>query len=211
MIDTYEGKITSLRDNGSSVDLVINVQDYKLAAVIKSKRANTVTIRLEDGRRITQEQRRKIYATLNEIAEELGYIPEEAKQVMKYYYISKTGEQLFSLSDCSVDTAREFLNVLIDFCLERGVKTQDSLSERTDDIDTYLYQCIRHRKCSICGKQGEIHHWDAIGMGHDRRVYDDSNNRKICLCREHHVLAHQKGVKDFARTYHVYGIICNEN
>lgn len=211
MIDTYEGKITSLRDNGSSVDLIINVQDDKLAAVVKRKRVNIVILRLDDGRRITQEQRKKIYATLREISEFTGYIPEEAKQVMKYYYIAKTGGQYFSLSDCSVDTARQFLNVLIDFCLEYGVPTRESLSERTDDIDTYLYQCIKHRKCAICGKQGEIHHWDAIGMGHDRRVYDDSGNRKICLCRFHHVKAHEKGVKDFARTYHVYGIICNEN
>lgn len=48
---------------------------------------------------------------------------------------------------------------------------------------------------------------NTIGMGHDRRRYDDTENRKICLCRMHHIIAHQKGVRDFERDYHVYGIV----
>lgn len=183
------------------------IKDDKLAAVIQNKRVKNVSIRLEDGRRITSEQRKKIYATLKDISNHTGYLPEEAKEIMKYVYIEKTGKEYFSLSDCSVDTARVFLNILIGFCLEYGIITADVLAERTDDIDTYLNQCIRYHKCAICGRQGEIHHWDAVGMGHDRRIYDDSHSRKICLCRTHHVIAHQKGVKDFQRDYHVYGII----
>ena len=81
-----------------------------------------------------------------------GYSPDEAKQVMKYYYISKTGDKFFSLADCSRDLARDFINVLIDFCLENGIQTSDTLLERTDDIDRYLWQCIRHKKCTICGQ-----------------------------------------------------------
>ena len=178
-----------------------------MAAVIKGKRIKAVTLRLEDGHRITTDQRKKIYATLKDISSYTGYLPEEIKEVMKYVYIEKTAGEYFSLSDCSMDIARKFLNVLTEFCLEYGVITADTLTERTDDIDTYLNQCIMHRKCAICGKAGEIHHWDTIGMGNNRRVYDDSNNRKICLCRMHHVIAHQKGVTDFQRDYHVYGII----
>lgn len=203
----YEGQITAWNNKGNHVDIVISVADGKLAAVIKGKKVKTVSLRLEDGRRITSDQRKKIYATLKDISNHTGYLPEEAKQAMKYVYIEKTAGEYFSLSDCSVDTAREFLNILTEFCLEYGVITSDMLTERTDDINTYLYQCIRYRKCAICGRAGEIHHWDAIGMGNNRHRYDDSGNRKICLCRMHHTIAHQKGIRDFQRDYHVYGII----
>lgn len=207
----YKGEITALREKGSSIDIVINVKDYGLAAAIKNKKVKGVSLCLADGRRITPEQRKKIYATLKDISNYTGYPPEEAKQIMKYVYVEKTADEYFSLADCSVDTAKAFLNVLTDFCLEYGVVTTDMLTDRTDDIDTYLTQCIRHRKCAICGRNGEIHHWDAIGMGNDRKRYDDAMNRKICLCRMHHTIAHRKGVKDFQRDYHVYGVIYREN
>ena len=206
----YNGKITAYRDNGSSVDLMVHVDDSNVAEDLKHAKISTVIIDFKNTRIITISQRKKIYATLNDIALYTGYLPEETKEVMKYYYIRKLGGRYFSLSDCSVDTARAFINVLTDFCLENGVIVSEGLLERTDDIYTYLYQCIRHRKCAICGKLGEIHHWDAIGMGNNRNTYDDSANRKICLCRMHHTIAHQKGVKDFQRDYHVYGITYQE-
>lgn len=196
-----------MRNNGGSADLIVRVANASLAAVIMDKQVTEVTLQLVDGRTLSPDQRKKIYATLRDISEHTGYTPEETKEVMKYVHIMSTGSNYFSLSNCSMSVAREFINTLTDFCLEHGVITSETLSDRTDDITTYLYQCIKHRKCAICGKPGEIHHWDAIGMGHDRRHYDDSGNRKICLCRIHHTIAHQKGVKDFQRDYHVYGIV----
>jgi len=186
---------------------MVRVDDASLAAVIADRGITEVTLQLVDGRTLSSNQRKKIYALLRDISAYTGYSPAEAKEVMKYVHITSTGSAYFSLADCSMSMAREFINTLTDFCLENGVITSERLSDRTDDIDTYLYQCIRHRKCAICGRDGEIHHWDAIGMGNDRMHYDDTNNRKICLCRMHHTIAHQKGVKDFQRDYHVYGIV----
>ena len=206
----YNGKITAMRDDGSCTDIDVHINDANMAADIKTKNIHDVSLRLTDGRTISLEQRKKIYATLKDISLYTGYYPEETKEVMKYYYIQQTGNDYFSLSDCSLLTARDFINVLIDFCLKNGVITSEALSTRTDDIDTYLYQCIRRRKCAVCGKDGELHHWDAIGMGHDRRNYDDSKNKKMCLCRVHHTIAHQKGKQAFERDYHVYGIVVKE-
>lgn len=207
MITIENGKITAVRNNGSSADLVVRINNSNLAAVIMDKQATDVMLQIVDGRTLSLDQRRKIYATLRDISLYTGYTPEETKEVMKYVHITLTGSDYFSLSDCSMDLARSFINTLTDFCLEYGVIASDLLSNRTDDINTYLYQCIKHKKCAVCGREGEIHHWDAIGMGNDRRHYDDTDNRKICLCRMHHTIAHQKGVKDFERDYHVYGII----
>lgn len=207
---TY-GKIKCLRYcKDGTAELLVHT-DADTAAVIMRKHIHDVWMQMDDGRSISNKQRRKIFATLNDISEYTGYLPQQTEEHMKFYHIQKTGCEYFSLSDCSMDTAREFINTLVDFCLYHGVIMSGSMLERTDDIGTYLVQCLRHRKCAICGKSGEIHHWDTIGMGNDRREYDDSENRKICLCRMHHTIAHQKGRDAFERDYHVYGIIFNED
>ena len=201
----YHGIVMNMKTDSTGMQVLLRLNDN-----IDLKRQQNIILYLDDGKTITEQQRKKIYATLRDISFYTGYLPEEAKQQMKFYHIERTGCEYFSLADCSIETARDFINTLIDFCLQNGVPVQDSLILRTDDIGTYLYQCLKYRKCCICGKQGEIHHWDAIGMGNDRRTYDDTKNRKMCLCRTHHTIAHQKGVIDFQRDYHVYGIIYNE-
>lgn len=40
--------------------------------------------------------------------------------------------------------------------------------------------------------------------------FNDSNLRKLCLCRVHHMEAHQIGRNTFEQKYHVYGIIFKE-
>ena len=97
--------------------------------------------------------------------------------------------------------------MILDHALENGIPLSENALERTDDIDRYLYSCLVHKKCAVCGRPGEIHHEDAIGMGNDRRQVDDSGYRKICLCRLHHTIAHQMGGIGFRRMYKVYGIV----
>lgn len=200
------GRIRGIQLTNDGMDLWIHVNNQQMAEAIRHQKVRNVRIEFNDKDIITPLQRRKAYALLKDISLHTGYLPEECKEVMKYYHVQKTGEAYLSLANCSVSDARKFINTLTDFCLEEGIITSDSLLEYTDDIYAYLYQCLVHKKCSICGKKGEVHHWDAIGMGNDRRTYDDRDNRKICLCRLHHTIAHQKGRTDFARDYHVYGI-----
>ena len=165
---------------------------------------------LEDGRHISTSQRKKIYATIKDIASHTGYLPEEQKEWLKYLYIERTGANYFSLSTCSMDTAREYINVMLDFAIEHGIQLQDLAIERTDDINRYLYSCIMHKKCAVCGKNGEIHHVDTIGMGNNRKCVDDSKKRIVCLCREHHTIAHSMGMEAFEKLHKVYGIVVKD-
>lgn len=198
--------IQKYRETENGTDMIIHIPE-KVAYYFTDKRCRSAQIRLDDGRRITAEQRKKAYVTMNDIASYTGYLPEEQKEWLKYLHISRTGSDYFSLSDCSVDMAREFINTILDYALEEGIPLSDLGVNRTDDIGKYLYFCIKHKKCAVCGKPGEIHHVDAIGMGRDRRKVDDSESRKICLCRTHHTIAHTKGMDRFEQMYHVYGII----
>lgn len=203
-------KINQYREQKDGTDLVVSVPDLKLGDMFQRKKIRNAEIRFDDGRHISAEQRKKAYATIRDISDWTGYLPEEMKEILKYQHMMRTGDAYFSLSNCSMDTAREFINTILEFALENGIPLSDNAIERTDDIGRYLYYCMLHKKCAICGKDGEIHHEDAIGMGNDRKKVDDSSYKKICLCREHHTLAHSLGVIRFREMYKVYGIVAKD-
>ena len=198
------------RERDYGTEIIIRVPGRKIGDVLADKKIKKAEMRFDDGRIISIEQRKKAYATIRDIADYTGYLPEEQKEWLKYLYIQKTGDDYISLSDCSMDQAREFINVILEYAIESGIQLSEHAINRTDDIGKYLYFCIKHKKCAICGQAGEIHHEDAIGMGNDRKTLDDSNHKKICLCRKHHTIAHQMGVDRFTKMYKVYGIIVRE-
>jgi hypothetical protein len=167
-------------------------------------------LRLDDGRRITAEQRKKLYATFNDIANYTGDVPEYVKEYLKFVFCAESGEEYFSLSDCSVTMAREFINCVIEFVIRNGIPLRNTALERTDDIDRYLYYCLKYWKCCVCGRTGERHHVNAIGMGNNRRTIDDSLHEKMCLCREHHTETHKIGREAFFGKYKVYGVLFNK-
>ena len=176
-------------------------------ALIRKRRCREIQVGIDDGRTISPAQRRKAYATLGDISNHTGYTVEAAKQVMKVEHMLRTGaDGLLSLADCTMTDAREFINTLMEYALKEGIILTESGLKRTDDIDAYLIQCIRHRRCCICGQAAELHHVDAIGMGNDRRQVDDSKKRMAALCRKHHTIAHQRGWERFSDSYKVYGI-----
>lgn len=164
-------------------------------------------LRLDSGRFITADQRKKIYATIADFSMFFGYPPEEMKEVMKYQFMATTGIDYFSLGNCCVTVASTFISYLLDFALEWGVPLSEPLVDRCEDIEKAVYSSLMHNRCVVCGQPGEVHHWDAIGMGRDRGNVDDSHLRKICLCRKHHNEVHNTGRDSFEHRYHVYGIV----
>lgn len=203
-------KVEKVREDEQGTQLYITIPGKYIKEMVLDKHICQAEMRFDDGRHISIEQRKKAYATIADIAAWNGDVPEYMKELMKYEHMKRTGCGYFSLSDCSVDTAREYINTLMEFALENGIPLADPGVNRTDDIGRYLYFCLKHRKCAVCGRKGEIHHVDAIGMGNDRRKVDDSGYRKICLCREHHTIAHQRGMEVFEKMYQVYGIVIRQ-
>lgn len=179
---------------------------YEDAMEYVKKNITQCEIRLDDGRTISAGQRKKIYALFRDISLWSGHEPEEVKALMKYEYISKTGAGYFSLSDTDMTTAREFLEFLIEFCVEQDIPTRDSLLSVTPDISRYLYCCLLHKKCCISGKKAELHHVDAVGMGRNRKDIIHAGYRVMPLNRIYHTEAHTIGQKTFEDKYKVYGI-----
>lgn len=202
----YEGRVKATVENPSGTYLLVNLPAPALA-IIRKRNCREVQIGIDDGRQISPLQRRKAYAMLRDISMHTGYTIEAAKEIMKTEHMLRMeADDVISLSDCSMTEAREFINTLMEYALKEGIILTESGLKRTDDIDMYLIQCIRYRRCCVCGRDAEIHHVDAIGMGNDRRRADDSDKRIVALCRTHHTIAHQKGWKSFSSDYMVYGI-----
>lgn len=192
----------------SGENLVIKT-DKDLKAEIKSLRIKRVEIRFDDGRTITSDQRKKAYAIIGEISRWSGYFPEEAKEWLKFYFTATYGQlEYFSLSDCSMTTAREFISYLIDFCLRHDVPCRDSLKDLTDDIGRYLYSCLVNKRCCICGKPADFHHCEGsrVGMGRDRTEVPLLGVDGMALCREHHAECHTIGEETFCNKHYVYGL-----
>ena len=78
------------------------------------------------------------------------------------------------------------------------------------EVNNFLYLCLMHRKCAVCGRHADIHHVDAVGSGRDRNKVDHTKLRMVALCREHHQETHTIGWLTFKSKYHVEGILLNE-
>ena len=70
---------------------------------------------IDDGQSISVDQRKKIFAMLNDMTEYTGYSLREMEELMKYRYICQLEHpQWFSMADCSMTIATEFLAFIID-------------------------------------------------------------------------------------------------
>lgn len=182
---------------------------------IRRQNIHRVDVYIPDGRRLSDKQRKKIFATIGDVSLWCGQPPEDLRILFTWDYCMRADEDIFSLSPrknnvASMDTARGFITYLLDFCLYHGVPLSEGIMARTDDQDRALYLCMWHRKCCICGRKADIHHVDAIGMGRDRDTIIHTGLPGMALCRAHHTEAEGIGKNTFEEKYHVWGIRMDE-
>jgi len=167
-------------------------------------------IRIDDGRTIRAKQRKKAWAILGDISKYNGDDRDTNHWWLKEMYRDESGSGKFSLSDCSVTTARLYINFLLNFCLLWDIPLSKPIVEHTDDISNAVYATLMHKKCIVCNAPGELHHVACVGMGFDREQIVHLGLRVMCLCRKHHSEAHTVGQAAFDERYHVYGIEADE-
>lgn len=218
MIQTHViGLIVDLLKDGTAVikAKIPNIEQALRRGFLK------VEIILWDGRRISPEQRRKCYALLGEIAEYTDGIRtaetvDEQKRLLKMEFMLRrmeaTERRMFSLSDCDMSTAREFITYLIDFIIANDIPTCVPLIDNCDDIAAYMYACTMHRKCAVCGKAADIHHCEGsrIGAGVDRTKVHQLGREVLPLCRVHHTELHAMPESEFIAKYHLEKVKLDE-
>ena len=211
------GEIQDVREDGRVI-IMAGLPDLDRALL---RQYSKVEVILPDGRKISCTQRRKVYALLGEIAEYVDGIRnadtiEEQKRLLKMEFMLKRMEsaerRMFSLSDCDMSTAREFITYLIDFIIANDIPTRVPLIDNCDDIAAYMYACTMHRKCAVCGKAADIHHCEGsrIGAGVDRTKVHQLGREVLPLCRAHHTECHTMPESDFVAKYHLQVVKLDE-
>ena len=176
--------------------------------------SNEVLVYWQDKRGISSEQRRKAWALMTEIADYQGQSKDDVYAEQKTAFSLKHLEilqgELFRLSTATVSTAKAFITMLIEIILEYGIPTKEPLYGLCDDIERYVYACLMNKKCAVCGRKTELHHYDHVGMGRNRREIDHIGMRAYPLCREHHEEIHMIGERAFDEKYHLVPIAIDQ-
>ena len=208
MSEILTGKIIGVVVEGA-VDIRIPYDNWE--RFIK-REYDEVLVELPDMRPASNEQKAKAHILMKAIAEYSGEDRERTEFLMKSMFIDRYMASLtkkyFSLATCDMTTARDFISMLVDFCIEYDVPLDQPLYQVCEDIERYVYQCLMHKTCVICGKKADLHHCDGstIGMGGNRKTKIHEGLEVMPLCRKHHMEYHQHGGQAFTDKYHIGGL-----
>jgi hypothetical protein len=221
------GALEEIRDDGFTVYVQFAAPMYLVKRDI-----HEFAVSIDDGRRISSAQRRKVHALIHDLTEYVSAPPNPARrreeqamlrELQLLYLIDRSNSEavryqltqrfcalsdidVFSLSSVDMTTAREFIDWLVELCVRWAVPCQDTLLNRCEDVSRYLYACVANRRCCVCGGNADIHHVDHVGMGRDRERIHNLGMRVQPLCRVHHDEAHRLGQAKFDERYHLESI-----
>ncbi len=163
-----------------------------------------VNVEIQDGKRITVKQRKKVFALVNDIEAHTGQPRDWLREMFQDYVTFLNGySKRLSLSDCTRKQAGELIDVILEWVFVNDIPLNYKTSDLMKQDQTFLYLATVHRKCVICGKHGEIAHHKAIGRGANRKKMDHYGYEVLALCREHHQSQHNMGVESFDKLHHL--------
>lgn len=232
-----KGYITDYDSNTDT--LYIAVPLHGGIDILNEKVSDEVEVALTPSALVSPQQRRKVFSLIREITDyisgetsrneirstlcalKLQYLMDTADEesvrfVLTDNYCRLQGIDLFSLSpnneNCaSRELASDFIDWLVNLCIENAIPCMDTLLNRCEDVDRYVYACVANRRCAICGKKADIHEVETVGSGRNRRKISHLGQLVEPLCREHHNEAGNIGQKSFDEKYHLQGIRLDEH
>ncbi|WYE02015.1 hypothetical protein HUW84_08010 [Fusobacterium vincentii] len=116
----------------------------------------------------------------------------------------------FSLSLISLTQkqANDFVKWLFEMAIYWEIPLRQEIRDlfAEDYQDTFIWVTLKKKICCICGKPGELQHFDRVGSS-GYKSDTGLNYRVMCLCREHHDEADNCISRmDFMKKYHLAGI-----
>ena len=203
-----KGRIFDIRPDGT-VLIAANIGQWEK---LLDQKTTHVWIDPIDGRQLSDRQRKMCWAMIRDIADWQGQSSSAtARDMVNYarkvdFLVSEmqdNADKLFSLSDAPMSLVAAYQTYLIRFILEHDIPTRRPMLEYADDINDYVYACLIHKKCFVCGKPADLHHVDTVGMGRDRTEIVHEGMECVPVCREHHTEAHNLGKRSFFDRYHI--------
>lgn len=223
VIDRVKGRIVEY-DERTNEAIIRAPADFVKLVMQEQKE---VWIEFIDSRPLSDKQRRSCYAMIREIADWQGDMETETQDTMVRAFhqsvkknraeavkewaklrfwcdeLQEMADRMFSLSDAPMSIVAAFQSWLARFIVRNDIPTNHPMLEYVDDIDDYVYACLINKKCPICGRKADLHHWEAIGMGRDRDSIIHEGMEVMPLCREHHMEVHTTGRSEFVKKYHL--------
>ena len=199
-------KVTKYKQSNGRYSVVVENVDLTDDALllIDNGYPLDVNIEIQDGKKITVKQRKKVFALLNDIEAHTGSPREDMKEMFTDFIVTLNGySKRLSLSDCTRKQAGELIDTIMAWVFQNDIPLNYKTSDLMKNDQTFLYLATVHRKCVICGKYGELAHYHAVGRGRNRRKIDHTDNRVLALCREHHQMQHDMGMDSFNAKYHL--------
>ncbi|AMG20041.1 putative HNHc nuclease [Staphylococcus saprophyticus] len=163
-----------------------------------------VDVIVNDPYKITDKQRRKVFALVNDIESHTGQPRDWLREMFQDYVTFLNGyDKRISLSDCTRKQAGELIDVIIEWIFENDIPLRFKTSDLIKNDRTFLYMATINRKCVICGKHAELAHYQAVGRGRNRRKIEHLGNKVLALCSNHHREQHTIGMDSFNSKYHL--------
>lgn len=204
----YAARLSKLETKKALLEFYQEVNKERLRTMYSGDIRNIeAEIIFHDPRRFSSQQRRLYWALLGDIYKWSGQSVEELHDWFKQEYAIKfySFVSLKDQSNSTVSEVNKLLELVLDLMFSFNVPFKDGYELLPRSESYYLYMCIKHRKCVICGKHADMHHVDAVG-NRKRSVVDHSQFRMMALCRIHHNETHSLGDTNFCNKYQVRGI-----
>lgn len=165
-----------------------------------------VNIEVVDNKKISQTQRRFIFALCNDIANYIGNDKDYVRLMLQEQYCTARGVDVKSLSDCSMIYAAKLIDFIITWCISNEIPLTGGIISQYEYHfnEQQAYLMALKRVCVVCGRvHSDIHHVDHIGNGFNRNKISHIGKRALPLCRYHHTEAHTLGEQKFINKYHL--------
>ena len=195
--------------------------------VLKKSNWNIVPVQ-----RLSLEQMKMIFALCRDYAEILGYDTNELREILKAEFCVHNCIEEFSCSPykknaCTMEIATKFIQFIIEHAInlvgfplkvvEGHGKNRVVRSSREvcPDIRSYEIACMRNKVCCVCGARIDndimidLHHSPALGVPYEQD--DGKQTGFMSLCRVHHSMAHNMGLKEFEKYYHLQPVWLTDN
>ena len=195
-----------IQDDGTTTVVIEGVElGNKETLLLDNGMDLEVDVRITDPYKITDKQRRKVFALVNDIEAHTGQPSEYMRGMFIHYLQALHGtENRISMASCSKREASDLIDVIITWIFQNHIPMNYKTSDLMRNDNYFIYLSTINRQCIICGKpNSDIAHLEAVGSGRDRRTHDHTNHHVLALCRRHHNEQHQVGIKTFNQTYHL--------
>lgn len=191
-------------DDGTTTVVIKGVElDNKTSLLLDNGYEVEADVRVVDPFKITDKQRRKVFALCNDIEAYTG----QPRDYMRYLFMDYVEvlygyEKRLSLSDCTREQAKQIIEVILDWVFHNNIPLNYKTSDLLKNDKAFLYWSTVNRNCVLCGKSNaDLAHHYAIGRGANRKKMQHYDYEVLALCRFHHQEQHNIGVKSFDEKY----------